>query len=41
MGNEVESVVEYGLLDKIFLAQYDLVQTEKNVDDIMRKTIER
>ena len=37
MENEVESVVEYGLLDKAFLAQYDLVQTEKNVNDIIMK----
>ena len=35
MENEVNDVVEYGLLDKKFLARFDLEQVEKNVDDIM------
>lgn len=35
MENEVNEVVEYGLLDKRFLAKFDLEQIEKNVDDIM------
>lgn len=35
MENDVEVIVEYGLLDKKFLAQYDLVKTEKNVSTIM------
>lgn len=38
MKNEEKSpFVEYGLLDKVFISQYDLVQTEKNVVEIMNK----